>query len=129
MVRPTNLAITIGGTGVGTIQATTPGATLTLTGGVNTAASQKVTFAANTGNITVATTPISGAGLVKKTGTGTLTFAVANTYTGTTTISAGTIANGIANGVPTGTTLAVTGTLDLAGHPQTRHYLRQRYRD
>src|SRR5207253_2520077 len=49
---------------------------------------------------------------------GTLTLAGVNTYSGATTITAGTIADGIANALPTATPLSVTGTLDLAGFNQ-----------
>jgi len=62
----TNRAFTIGGVGGGTIQATAAAATLTLTGGVATAGNL-VKLAANTGNITVSTTAISGAGRLQKT--------------------------------------------------------------
>src|SRR5258707_15132002 len=46
----TNRAVTIGGAGGGTIQATTAATTLTLTGGIATAGNP-ATFAANTGKI------------------------------------------------------------------------------
>ncbi len=53
-----------------------------------------------------------------KSAPGTLTLSGASSYTGTTTISAGKIANGIANALPIGTALSNSGTLDLAGFAQ-----------
>lgn len=61
---------------------------------------------------------ISGNLALKKTNAGTLTLGSANTYSGSTTISAGTVANGINNALPVGTALSVSGTLDLAGFNQ-----------
>ena len=56
-----------------------------------------------------------------KGGPGTLVLGGVNTYTGGTTISAGTIKDGIENALPTGTVLTVDGTgkFDLAGFAQT----------
>ncbi len=53
-------------------------------------------------------------------GTGTLTLDSENTYTGSTTISGGTLFDGILNTLPIGTALTVTspGTLDLNGFNQ-----------
>ncbi len=53
-----------------------------------------------------------------KSNSGALTLSSANTYSGSTTISAGSIINGTANTLPIGTALSVTGTLDLAGFAQ-----------
>lgn len=63
--------------------------------------------------------PLTGSGDsgIEKTGVGTLTLPVANTYAGSTTVTAGTLKYGIANSLPTGTALTVgaAGTVDLAG--------------
>ncbi|HLB41117.1 MAG TPA: autotransporter-associated beta strand repeat-containing protein, partial [Candidatus Babeliales bacterium] len=97
-----NRAITIA-SGGGTIQSTNASAnTLTLTGGVT--ANGNVTFdttGAGPANITLTTAGISGAGNIIKSGSGALTFAADNTYSGTTTISAGTL--NIGNGGTAGT--------------------------
>ena len=67
-----------------------------------------------------------GVGNFVKTGTGTQTLTHANTYSGTTTIAAGTIAAGIANALPNGTTLTIgqvaassSGTFDTGGFAHT----------
>ena len=76
------------------------------------------TTAASTGTISA---PITGTGGLSVSGAGTLTLTAASTYSGATTVSAGTLADGIANALPTDTGLTVTspGTLDLAGFNQT----------
>ncbi len=73
-----------------------------------------------TNNFTVANL-ISGTGSLIQSGTGTTTLTAANTYSGPTTVSAGTLKDGIANALPTGTTLTVSGTgiFDLGGFAQT----------
>jgi fibronectin-binding autotransporter adhesin len=63
---------------------------LTLTGGIATTLTQDVTFG-GAGNTNVSTTAISGSGSVIKDGNGTLTLSAANTYTGSTTVSGGTL--------------------------------------
>ncbi|MFM8015226.1 MAG: beta strand repeat-containing protein, partial [Actinomycetota bacterium] len=64
-----------------------------------------LTFDANTGNVSVADPIATSTGNVTKSGTGTLTLAGANTYSGTTTINA------------TGGTISVTGTLGASSSP------------
>ena len=75
------------------------------------------------GTTLTVTGAISGSGaLGMASGTGTLILSnSSNSYSGGTTISAGTLKNGLANALPTGTTLTVngTGTFDLNGFAQT----------
>src|SRR5579883_1549841 len=71
----------------------------------------------NSGSDTFAGT-MTGSLALTKSAAGTLTLNSANTYSGATTISAGTIADGIANALPTGTALSDSGTLDLNGFAQ-----------
>jgi fibronectin-binding autotransporter adhesin len=104
--------------------------TLTLTGGIATTLTQDVTFG-GLGNTTVSTTAISGSGNLIKDGAGTVTLSAANTYTGPTTVSAGTlringstaagsavsVAAGTSSGVPVaqlGGTGTIGGTVALA---------------
>jgi fibronectin-binding autotransporter adhesin len=107
---------------------------LTLTGGIATTLTQDVTFG-GVGNTTVSTTAISGSGSLIKDGAGTLTLAAANTYTGETMVSSGTLyvtgalsnsavsvkangaigSNGIAGNLGNGLTLEAGGNLDLTG--------------
>jgi autotransporter-associated beta strand protein len=54
-----------------------------------------------------------------KTGAGVFVINGSNTYTGSTTISGGTLRLGSTNSIPTGTSLTVTGALDLGGFSQT----------
>jgi autotransporter-associated beta strand protein len=65
------------------------GGTLTLTGGIVTAGNT-VTFG-GAGNTTVSTAAISGTGGLVKDGAGTTTLSSSNTYSGATTINAGTL--------------------------------------
>jgi fibronectin-binding autotransporter adhesin len=59
---------------------------------------------------------ISGTGSLTKTGANPLILTAANSYSGTTTISTGTLKLGIANAVPSGSDVTVTGTLDMRGY-------------
>ena len=63
---------------------------------------------------------ISGTGGVNQIGTGTTTLSAANTYTGATTVSAGTLQGGVANAfsATSATTVDTGGTLDLGGFTQ-----------
>jgi len=64
------------------------------------------------GKITGATTSLT------KNGTGTFTLGTVNDYAGGTTVSAGTLALGAANALPTAGAVALTGTLDLNANSQ-----------
>ncbi|NDD51874.1 MAG: hypothetical protein EB009_04125, partial [Actinobacteria bacterium] len=115
-----NRNITLGSSG-GTIDASGSG-TLTLTGGITPTATTSPTLTlTGTGNGTLSTaayaTPAtSGTSALTKSGTGTWTLSFANTYTGATTISAGTLAVTVNNALGTtagSTTIASGATLDL----------------
>ena len=82
-----NGMITLGS--ASTITSTGAGNMLTLSGGI-TNAGFTTTFD-GAGDTTVDTVAIAGTGGVTKNGAGTLTLGVSNTYTGTTTINAGTV--------------------------------------
>jgi fibronectin-binding autotransporter adhesin len=92
--------------------------TLTLSGGITGAFALTIGGA---GNTTVSSVIGPGAGTVTKDGAGTLTLSGANTYTGTTTVSGGTLlvnntsGSGTGTGAVTvnnsGTTLGGTGTI------------------
>ncbi|NBP83398.1 hypothetical protein EBU60_06015, partial [bacterium] len=69
------------------------GSTLTLSGGI-TNGGIALTIG-GVGNTTISTAAIAGAGTLTKDGSGTLTLSVANTYTGLTTVSAGSLTYGI----------------------------------
>jgi autotransporter-associated beta strand protein len=69
---------------------------------------------ANTGNLSMSGV-ISGSGSVTKTGSGTATLAVANTYGGGTTVTAGTLAFGNATALSTGAVTLNGGTLKAGG--------------
>ena len=85
----------------------------------DTSATTGIVFTVNNSGADTFAGLITGNLNLTKSSTGTLTLTTANTYTGpTTTISAGTIADGITNALPIGTALSVNGTLDLKGHNQ-----------
>ena len=54
-----------------------------------------------------------------KLGSGIFVIKGSNLYTGSTSVSAGTLRLGAANSIPTGSGLTVTSTLDLGGFSQT----------
>ena len=72
------------------------------------------------GDATIAGEIIGAGGLTKIDG-GILTISGSNTYTGTTTVTAGTLKVGSAGAIPT--SVAVTSTLDLNGQSPTIRYL------
>jgi autotransporter-associated beta strand protein len=66
------------------------------------------------GNTTIASAIGTGSGTLTKDGAGTLTLTRQNTFSGATTISAGTLAYGVSNALGTGSvTVSDTGILDL----------------
>ncbi|MGE3517663.1 MAG: choice-of-anchor D domain-containing protein [Vicinamibacterales bacterium] len=84
--------------------------TTTLGGG-----SGDITIIATSGSTAVLAGVISGSGALVKQGTVQVNLSGANTYTGATTITAGTLALGAADSVPSGSAVTVTSTFDLAG--------------
>ncbi len=86
--------------------------TLTLNGGISGAFPLIVDGA---GNVTFASTPIAtAAGTLTKNGAGTLTFNFTNTFTGLTTLNAGTLLYGTHNALSTGAVTVLGGTFDVA---------------
>jgi autotransporter-associated beta strand protein len=97
--------------GAGTVD-TVAGGTPTLTVGNN---DQTTTFTGVIQNT-------AGTLALTKSGTGILTLSGANTYSGTTTVSAGTLTLGAANVIPDGSgkgNVSVAGTLNLATYSET----------
>jgi autotransporter-associated beta strand protein len=72
------------------------------------------TFDTNGNNVTFAS-PLSGAGGLIKAGTGTLTINAANSYTGATAISAGTLVLNSAGSIAASSGVADNGTFDISG--------------
>ncbi len=116
------------GAGGGTFQATSAaGATLTLTGGITMGGNALTidTSGTTAANIIISTAAISGTSgaALTKTGSGNLTITVAgsNAAANTTTITGGKIMSGIANALPSTTTLSLgaSGTFDMAGFAQS----------
>ena len=111
-----NRNLSVGASG-GTLQATTSGQTLTLTGTINIAGSgggaNPLTIDVNAGNVTLnpgtVTTALSNL-TVTGSGTGALTLSKTGIYTGSTTVNSGTLKNGIANALPAATALAFNGS-------------------
>ncbi len=98
-------------TSAGGTEISSDSGTLTITGGI-TGAFPLVFDGA--GNITFSTTPIAtAAGIVTKNGLGTVTYNFPNTYTGLTTVNAGTLAYGIDNAILSGAVTVTGGTLNI----------------
>ncbi|HSW68693.1 MAG TPA: autotransporter-associated beta strand repeat-containing protein, partial [Gammaproteobacteria bacterium] len=121
--------IAVGSSG-GTLQATTSGQTLTLSGTINPAGAgggaNPLTIDVNAGNITLnpasVTTALSDL-TVSGSGTGTLLLSKTGIYTGSTTINSGKLKGGIAGALPSSTDLIFNGsssaTYDLNNFAQT----------
>lgn len=117
------------GAGAFNISSGTGGLKLSSTGIINNSTSLQTiaanialqgTAALNTASGDLALTgPISGAFGLTKSGTSALTLAGANTFTGTTTLSAGTLNLGSSTALGTGTLLLNAGTVAASGGAQT----------
>jgi autotransporter-associated beta strand protein len=97
-----------------------------LTSGVGITSSKAVmlnigggTFLADTGTLSRLGGAISGDGSLTKAGPGTLVLAGVSTYTGSTTISAGTLQAGSATGLSPNSEFTVNSILDLHGFTNT----------
>ena len=89
--------------------------TLTISGGVTGTAIPL--YVDGAGNINFTTAPIAtNAGTLIKNGAGIATLSFPNTYTGTTTINAGTLRHGIDNAIGSGGVVLTGGTFDLNGY-------------
>ncbi len=93
---------------------------VTGSGTVTSSSTTAATFTVNDASADAFAGAVTGNLSLSITGAGTLTLSKASIYTGTTTISAGTIADGLFNALPSTTslTLSGTGTLNLAGFNQ-----------
>lgn len=80
---------------------------LSLTSGGNI--SLQAADASSTAHAITLSGVISGSGSLTKTGSGTVTLSAANTYTGNTIVSAGTLQLGLANALPTTSNITVAG--------------------
>ncbi len=116
--------LTLGGTV--TYSATNNPLGATLSGNVDLGAATRTFAVGNsttaTDDLTVSAAISGGTGVgVTKTGTGTLVFSGANTYAGTTTVSAGVLKAGAAGSLSSASavSLAAGTTLDLNGHDQS----------
>ncbi len=105
---------------------TLSGGTLATTASFTLNANRGISLGASGGTIDVAggTTLTyngiaAGTGSLTKTDTGTLVLGGANTYSGTTTISAGTLQVGASNAIPGSSDLTDNATLDLDGYSDT----------
>jgi autotransporter-associated beta strand protein len=102
------------------------GGTLGTTASFTLSANRGISLGASGGTIDVANGTTltysgiaAGAGNLTETDTGTLDLGGANTYTGSTTLSAGTLQVGIANAIPSTSDVTDNATLNLDGHGDT----------
>ncbi|HQR00804.1 MAG TPA: autotransporter-associated beta strand repeat-containing protein, partial [Ferruginibacter sp.] len=87
--------------------------TLTLSGGITSGGGNDDLELTGTGVGIMNGAIVTGSGALDKTGTGSWTFGAANTYTGTTTVSAGSLEYAINNAISTGAVTVSGGTLDI----------------
>lgn len=90
----------------------------TVSGPINTGSgtSNSVGFATGPAQSVTVTGVISGSAAINADGPGTVNLNAANTYTGPTTINAGTLKTGVTNAIPSGNDVSITtNTLDLSG--------------
>ena len=95
--------------------------TLDVASGSAITGTQNLTFG-GAGNVTVNDAIATSTGTLTKDGAGTLTLSAANTYTGLTTVTAGTLREGVSNAISTGalTVNGATAVFDLgASHSDT----------
>ncbi|HTO51322.1 MAG TPA: autotransporter-associated beta strand repeat-containing protein, partial [Burkholderiales bacterium] len=118
-----NLASNNGVTGAITLatasRINSDGGTLTISGAGNVTGALPLTVG-GAGDTTISKVIATGAGTLTKDGAGTLTLSGANTYTGATTINAGTLSVANATGLGTvagGATVNAGGTLNINGVP------------
>ena len=114
-------SITVSGSGVldlGGYSQSTSGAVSFQGGTVQNGTLSKSGAAYDAQSGTVSANLAGGVGLTKTTA-GTLTLSGANTYTGTTTVSAGTLAYGASNAIYTGAVTVNGGTLNLGAYSDT----------
>ena len=89
-----------------------------ITGSGTSALGSTAAFDVRNGSVAI---PLGGSVALTKSTSGTVVLSAANTYTGATTISAGTLQLGVASSIPSASAVSVSGgaTLDLGGFNQT----------
>ena len=112
-------AVTVGASG--TLDLNNYGPTIGSLSGAGAVTLGSGTLTAGNGSDTTYSGVMSGTGGLTKSGTGTLTLSGANTYSGATTINAGTVKLGAAGGIGSSSavTVGASGTLDLNNYSPT----------
>ncbi|MEW5759012.1 MAG: autotransporter-associated beta strand repeat-containing protein, partial [Candidatus Omnitrophota bacterium] len=91
--------------------------TLTISGGIT--GDGRVLIVGGAGNTTISSVIATTTGTLTKDGAGTLTLNAANTYTGLTTVSAGSLTYGIDNAISSGNVTVSGGTLNISTYTDT----------